>query len=211
MRIPSLLCAALLAGANAQAQAQEKNPWYIQFGLGAVVTTDAEDVTGGSVGFDPGFATSIAVGRSYELDQRLTLDADAELLYQYFTVDEQDLGNIPSAVNDDAKTFGLMLNGTLDWAFTPQYSVYGGLGLGYAKEIEYSAWDSGNLNVKDSDGLAVQARLGMAYNLGGTYDVRFGYRFFKTETIDIENTTTGEVDELDVSQHALEAGFRWSL
>ena len=209
MRIPSLLCAALLVGANAQAQ--DQSPWYIQFGLGGVFTTEAEDVVGGSVGFDPGFALGIAVGRSYELDERLTLDAEAELLYQYFTVDEDDLGNIPSAVDDDAKTFGLMLNGTLDWAFTQQYSAYGGLGFGYAKEIEYSAWDSGNLSVQDDDGLAVQARVGLAYNLGGTYDVRFGYRFFKTETVDIENTTTGEVDELDVSQHALEIGFRWSL
>jgi opacity protein-like surface antigen len=209
MRIPSLLCAAFLVGANAQAQ--DKNPWYIQYGLGIVGTTDAEDVVGGSVSFDPGFTTGLAIGRSYAIDQRLTLDAEAELYYQYFTVDEEDLGNIPSAVDNDAKTFGLMLNGTLDWAFTQQYSLYGGLGLGYMKEIEYSAWDSGNLQVQDDDGVAFQARLGMAYNLGGTYDVRFGYRFFKTQPIDIENTTTGEVDELDVSQHAVELGFRWGL
>ena len=84
-------------------------------------------------------------------------------------------------------------------------------GLGYAKEIEYAAWDSGNLSIDDNDGLAFQARLGLAYNMGGTYDVRCGYRFFKTETVDIENTTTGDVDELDVSQHSLELGFRWSL
>jgi opacity protein-like surface antigen len=209
MRIPSFLCAALLVGANAQAQ--DSNPWYIQFGLGGVFTTEAEDVVGGTVGFDPGFSTGVAIGRTHALDERLELDLEGELFYQYWTVDEDDLLNIPSAVDDDAKTFALMLNGTLDWAFTPQYSVYGGLGVGYAKEIEYAAWDSGNLTVNDDDGLAFQARLGMNFNFGGTYDVRFGYRFFKTETIDIENTTTGDVDELDVSQHSLELGFRWGL
>jgi len=211
MRIPSLLCAALVLGANAQAQAKDQSPWYLQFGLGGVFTTEAEDVVGGSVGFDPGFTTGVAIGRTFELDERLDFDAEAELFYQYWTVDEGDLLNIPSAVDDDAKTFALMLNGTLDWAFTPQYSVYGGLGLGYAKEIEYAAWDSGNLSIDDNEGVAFQARLGMGYNLGGTYDFRFGYRFFKTETLDIENTTTGQVDELDVSQHSLECGFRWGL
>jgi opacity protein-like surface antigen len=210
MRIPFLLFATAFLGTRAAAH-DEESPYYLQFGIGGVFTSDAEDVPGGTIGFDPGFSTGVAVGRSYEISERLTFDADIEAFYQAFKVDEDDINAIASAVDDDAKTFAFMLNGTLDWHFTEQYSVYGGLGVGWAKEIDYSAWDSGNLSISDDDGVAFQARFGFGYNLGGTYDVRLGYRYFQTETLDIDDVVAGTSDELDVAQHSIEAVFRWAL
>ena len=210
MRIPSLLFAIALLGTSAWAN-DEESRYYIQFGLGGVFTSTAEGVPGGSIDFDPGFSTGLAFGRNWALSERLGFDVEAEAFYQYFTVDEEDILAIPSAVDDDAKVFALMLNGIVDWRFTPQYSIYGGVGVGYAKEIQYSAWDSGNLSISDSSAVAFQGRFGFGYNLGGNYDVRLGYRFFKTETLDIEDLITGQVDELDVEQHSVEATFRWGL
>lgn len=211
MRIPSFLIAAALLGTSASAQ-DEGSPYYLQFGLGAVFTEEAEDVPGGDIAFDPGFSTSLAIGRRFGMSERLSLDAELEAFYQAFTVDEDDIGNIPSAVDDDAKTFALLVNGLLDWKFTPQFSAYGGLGIGWAKEIDYSAWDSANLVIDQDDGVCFQGRLGLAYNLGGSYDFRFGYRYFKTETLDIEDTAPPfATSELDVAQHSLECGFRWGL
>lgn len=211
MRIPSLLIATALLGSSAWAQ-DEGSPYYLQFGLGAVSSEDATGVPGGTVSFDPGFNTGLAIGRHFGLSERMVLDAELEAYYQYFTVDQGDFQNIPSAVNDDARTFALMLNGILEWKFTQQFSAYGGIGFGWAKEISYSAWDSGSLSIADTDAPAFQGKLGLGYNLGGTYDMRIGYRFFKTDTLDIENLAPPfDTSELDVAQHSLEIAFRWGL
>jgi opacity protein-like surface antigen len=215
MRILPLLIASALLGPRAWAHGEEDDngswPDYFQLGLGAVFTSEAEDVPGGDISFDPGFSTGAALGWSKMIGERTGLDLEGELFYQYFAVDEGDIEGIPSATDENSKIFALMLNGGLDYHFTERYAVYGMLGVGWAKEIDYQPWDSGSLSIDDDDGLAFQARLGMAYGFGGSYDFRFGYRFFKTETIDIEDEVTGETDELDVSQHSLELGFRWGL
>jgi len=209
MRIPSLLIAIPVLGASAWAQ--EDSDFYLQFGLGFVGSEDAEGVPGGTVGFDPGYGVSLAVG--YELidDETFTFAPEFELYYQAFRVDEEDLPAIPSAVEDDAKTFAFMVNGMLDWHITPQFSWYGGAGVGWANVIDYSAWDSGNLLLRDDSGVAAQVRLGLGYNLGGTYDFRIGLRYFKTEPIEVEDQITGDVDEIDVGQGAIEASVRWGF
>jgi len=210
MRIPSLLIATALLAPSTSAQ-DDSSPWYFQIGFGGVFSETADGVPGGSIGFDPGFSTSIAVGREFGWSEKIGLEAQVELYYQYFTVDEKDLPAIVSAVEDDAKAFAIMFNGLIDWRFTQQYSIYGGLGVGFAKEIDYSAWDSGSLSTSDTDGAAFQGLLGFAYNLGGTYDVRLGYRYFKAEPIDIRDAISGDTTELDIAQHSLEAVFRWGL
>jgi opacity protein-like surface antigen len=210
MRMSSLLIATALLGSSAWAQ-DEGSPYYLQLGLGAVFSEEADEVPGGTIGFDPGFSTGIAFGRTFGISERLDLEAEVETFYQYFTVDEDDIGAIASAVDDDAKTLAFMLNGGFDYRFTTQYSVYGSVGLGWAKEIDYAAWDSGNLTTTDDDGAAFQARLGFGYNFGGSYDMRLGYHYFKTDTIDVEDEITGSVDEIDVAQHSVEATFRWGL
>jgi len=210
MRMSSLLIATALLGSSAWAQ-DEGSPYYLQLGLGAVFSEEADEVPGGTIGFDPGFSTGIAIGRTFGISERLDFEAEVETFYQSFTVDEEDIGAIASAVDDDAKTLAFMLNGGLDYRFTSQYSIYGALGVGWAKEIDYSSWDSGNLSTTDDDGVAFQARLGFGYNFGGSYDMRLGYRYFKTDTIDVEDEITGSVDEIDVAQHSVEATFRWGL
>ncbi len=210
MRIPFLLFATAVLGSSAWAQ-DDESPYYFQFGLGGVFSADAEDVPGGTIAFDPGFSTSLAVGRTFGLSERFDCDLELEAFYQAFQVDEDDLPAIASAVDDDAKTLAFMINGMLDWKFTSQYSLYGGLGVGWAKEIDYSAWDSGSLSIDDDDGVAFQGRFGFAYNLGGTYDVRLGYRYFQTESVEIVDTTANTTDDLEVGQHSIEALFRWAL
>jgi opacity protein-like surface antigen len=211
MRIPSLLTASLLLGSSAWAQHDESH-FYLQLGLGSVLSEDAEGVPGGTVSFDPGFSASGTFGYDFWLSERLSFDAGLEAYYQYFKVDEEDLAAIPSAEEDDAKAFALLLNGGLEWRFTPQFSMFAGAGVGWAKEIEYEAWDSGNLNVVDDDGVAFQGRLGCDWNLGGSYDVRLGYRYFRTTPVDIEDALApGQTEEIDVAQHSFEIALRWGV
>jgi opacity protein-like surface antigen len=209
MRIPSLLIAIPVLGASAWAQ--ESSDFYVQLGLGLVGSEDADGVPGGTVEFDPGYGVSLAVGYDMPLGDNFSFAPELELYYQNFRVDEEDLDAIPSAVEDDAKTFAFMVNGTLDWHITKQFSWYAGAGVGYASVIEYSAWDSGNLVVTDDSGVAGQFRLGLAYNLGGSYDVRLGFRYFRAEAVEIEDQITGATDEIDVGQAAIEASLRWGF
>jgi len=210
MRIPSLLIAIPFLGASAWAQ-DDSSDIYLQFGLGFVGSEDAEDVPGGTVGFDPGYGVSLAVGYEMFKSESLTFSPEFELYYQAWRVDEEDLPKIPSAVEDDAKTFAFMVNGNLDWYITKQFSWYGSVGVGWAATIDYSSWDSGNLVQRDNSGVAGQVKVGLGYNLGGSYDLRLGLRYFHTEPIDVEDTITGDVSEIDVGQLAVEASLRWGI
>jgi opacity protein-like surface antigen len=212
MRIPLIPIALTLLGSAAFAHEEDDRPWFIQFGLGAVFSGDAEDVPGGTVEFDPGYSVSGGVGYHVCQDERFGFDLLGELFITDFKVDEGDLTSIPSAVDDDAGVTAWMLNGIAEWHFTDQFAAYGGLGVGWASKIEYDAWDSGNLQIEDDSGLAFQGLLGFLYNLGGTYDVLLGYRYFRTETVEIENQVPPfGSDDLDVAQHVVEVGFRWAL
>jgi opacity protein-like surface antigen len=214
MRIPTLLSVCALLGSSLWAQ--DESPYYFQLGFGSVFSESADQPAnfGGSVGFDPGFLTSAALGRTFDFGERWTGSAEFEALYQYFTTDEDDMAGLPLNAPDDAKSFALMINGGLDWNLTEQFALYGLLGVGWAPVIEYTSWDSANLNTLDDNGPAFQARFGCAYTFGGSYSFRVGYRFFKTEPIDIEDTdvlSTDPSSEIDVAQHSIEIGFRWGL
>ncbi len=223
MRIPFLPLAFVLLGAPSFAHGESDNdrpffiPDYVQISVGGVFSDDAEDVPGGTISFDPGYEVSAALGWHVPFSQRFGLDLEFESYYQNFTVDEEDLLKIPtavsSAIDDDAVALAWMLNGMLEWHFTPQFAVYGGGGIGYATTLDYDSWDSGNLDLVDQDGAAFQGRFGFLYNLGGNYDVLLGYRYFRAESLEIDDTSTSGDDgfDLDVGQHVIEAAFRWSL
>jgi opacity protein-like surface antigen len=210
MRIPFLPFALVLLGSSLFAH-DEDGRWYVQFGLGGVFSDKAEDVPGGTVDFDPGYDVSAALGRHLPLSERFGLDLEIEGYYQNFTVDEDDILQIPSAVEDDAVTLAWMANAILEWHFTPQFALYAGGGLGYATTADYDAWDSGNLEQVDDDGAAFQGKVGFLYELGGSYDFLLGYRYFRTEELEIENLVTGQTSDIDVGQHVVEATFRWGL
>ena len=219
MRIPSLLFACALAGSSPWAQ-DETNPYYLQFGLGTVFSEDADVGSGfgGTVGFDPGYAASFVLGRTFELSERWSWDAQFETLYQRFTVDEDDIDAVPGidpqSVGDldVAKSLTFFLNGILDWHLTRQFRIFGGAGVGWAETLDYNTWDQGSFSIADDDGLAFQGRFGFAYDLGGSYDVLIGYRYYRSEALDIDDLQPPtSSSEIDIGQHSLEVAFRWGL
>ena len=211
MRLPLFPIVLTLIGSGAFAH-DEDEPWYIQFSTGAVFSEDADDVPGGTIEFDPGFSLGGLVGYHLCQGDKFGFDLQGELFYMDFKVDEGDLTAIPSAIDDNSGAMAWMLNGVAEWHFTEQFAIYGGIGGGFASKIEYDAWDSGNLDIPDDSGLAFQGMLGFLYNLGGSYDVLLGYRYFRTEPVDIENLIPPfDTSEIDIAQHIVEIAFRWGL
>ena len=224
MRIASLLSVFALLASSAWAQHKDSHN-YFQLGMGGVFSdaatgAPANNVQGSSdFGFDRGFSLSAAFGRSFRMSNRLSVDAELEAFRQYFRTDNGDLREgemvdpgTNQVVEDNAKTLAFMLNGLVEWHFTPQFSFYGGGGFGWAKEIEYTSWDVGGFkNVKEDFPYAYQGRVGFAYNLGGTSDLLLGYRYFKTEPVAITDQAGNSLGEIDVAQHSIEAVFRWGL
>lgn len=211
MRLPLFPIVLTLLGTSASAH-DEDDPWYIQFSAGAVFSEDAEDVPGGTIEFDPGFSLGGVLGYRLIQGEQFGFDLQGEAFYTDFKVDESDLTQIASAIDDDSGAFAWMLNGIAEWHFTEQFAIYGGVGGGFATKIEYDAWDSGNLDISDDNGLAFQGLLGFLYNLGGSYDVLLGYRYFRTEPVDIDNLIPPfDSSEIDIAQHIVEVAFRWGL
>jgi opacity protein-like surface antigen len=212
MRTPYSLIALLLTATSAWAH-DEDGRWYVQLGVGAVFSDEVDNVPdgAGTIEFDPGFAAALALGRHFPISERFGLNVEGEAYYQYFTVDEEDLLAIPSAVEDDATALTFFLNGILEWHFTPQFSIYGGGGVGWVNGIDYDAWDSGSLQQVDEDAVAFQGKFGFDYALGDDYDVLLGYRYFRADAIEIEDQISSDVSEIDIGQHVLELGFRWGL
>src|SRR5262249_44742833 len=95
MRIASLLIASVVAGSSVWAHDEKDTngnwPDYFRLGFGGVFTPDADGVPGGTIGFDPGYNISMALGWETALSQRVGFDIEAEVLYQYWTVDEDDM------------------------------------------------------------------------------------------------------------------------
>lgn len=217
MRIPSLLFVCALLGSSAWAQ-DDESPFYFRLGFGGVFSEDA-DVLGITTEFDPGFSLAAAVGYTFELNERWDLDADVEAFRQSFKIEEGDIGGpdelLPGLENvgsaDNADTFAFMLNGTFVRRMSQNIGLYGGLGLGWSKN-DYNGWDSGDLRTDDEDGVAFQGRLGVEYGLGGSYDFRLGYRYFRASPVDVLDVNDPAVsDELDIGQHSFEITFLWAL
>jgi len=206
MRIPSFLIALCLLAANARAH--DESPYYVQLGVGAVMSDDT-DIFGPDTDFDTGVATSLAFGRHCSFSERFGVNIEVEGYYQYFTVDETDLLVIDQDAQNDAGALAVLLNGLLEWRFTDRFSVYGGVGAGWANSIQYDTWDSGNFKQVDNDGFCSQGRFGFDYNLGGNYDVLFGYRYFVTDSIEIKRVSPAATEDLEIGQHVLEIAFRW--
>ena len=208
---PAALALPLLASPLFAHDPGSDDDWYLQLGIGFVNTTDVDDSPGGTVSFDTGYDFSLALGKHLRDSGSTGMAVELEGILVNFKTDEQDLLSVPSAVSDDGQNMAWLGNLVFDFHASEQFSFYLGGGIGYATDIEYDTFDSGNLRTNDEDGLAYQAKLGFMYHLGGNYDFLFGYRFFATETVEVEDTTTGATFDIDNMQHIIEFGFRWGV
>lgn len=184
------------------------DPWYLQFSVGAVSAAETDIPGGGSVDFDTGFSTSLAVGRHVGELWGMSLGLEFEGIHTSFNIDE---GELPQFTTNEKGASGTALLGNivLDCDLSDAVSAYVGGGFGYATKIEFETLDSGGLTQNDDSGTAGQIKAGFRYHLGGLTDVALGYRFLFTE--DVEVSGGGQTEDASFENHIIELAFRWGL
>jgi len=193
---------------------KEEDPWYFQFGVGAVFyMPSVDDNPGGSVDWDLGWQTNWAIG--YDLGafsgDKWGWSVEFEGYFSQVEIDDSDILNVPGANDRKSKNLAWLGNVVFDYHFTEQYAWYFGGGIGWASRIKFETWDQGAFNNVDTDGIAYTFKTGLKYNLGGRYDVLIGYRFFGTEDVEIENVNNNTSFDIENYQHSLEIDVRFGL
>jgi opacity protein-like surface antigen len=214
MRILSLASLVLVTSlaSSVSAQDRDENPWYLTFNIGAAFPAEVDENPTGTVGYDTGIATALAVGRRLSDSDSLDVAAELEGLYAFSQIDEGDLDALPATNSPrDAGNLAWFLNGVLEWNFSKTFAWYGGAGIGYATGIELEAFDFGDLDQADKDALAFQFKLGAVYRLGGNVDFLLGYRYYQTEDIQVDNIVSQSSFDITNQINVVELGMRWGL
>jgi len=218
MRTPLLAASTALVLFAPTAFAHDKNkeedPWYFQFGGGAVFyMPSVDDNPGGTVDWDLGWQTNWAIG--YDLGalsgDKWGWSIEGEMYFSQVEIDDGDILNVAGANQRKAKNLAWFGNLIFDYHFTEQYAWYFGGGIGFASDIEYETWDQGLYTNEDNDGVAYQFKTGLKWNLGGRYDFLLGYRFYATDDFEIRNTANNSTFDIENYQHSIEVDVRFGL
>jgi len=204
-------CLAVLSLLGTSLTAQEqKNPWYATFGAGFHGASDSDGPSGSTLSYDPGYSLNFGVGRDLIAWKGGRFGIHGEVLFNSFEIDDQGVSanNLSSS---HAQNLSLMVSGVADLYLSPQFGVYGGVGVGYAAQIQFDGLDQpGPFTQEEDSAFAMQARAGFKYGLGGGYDVALGYRYFRMDSIEISSLSSQSFD-LELDQHIFEVVLHWGL
>ena len=103
----------------------------------------------------------------------------------------------------DLNIFTLQINNLYEMEFTPNFEIYGGLGLGLAmRSATDFSWNGRGYSDEHRTGFGWQLLSGMKYTIAGRHDLTGGYRY----------VSYGDIDDWeDLSSHNLEFGYRLNM
>ncbi len=220
---PSLLaCLALPCAVQAQG-ADEQSRYYLQLGPGFAEHVESEglfrDIT-----FENGYTLSAIVGRRTGLlrSERFDFSLEVEALYVDNEVKSDGLLAAGSSTLEDLTTLAFLVNGNLDWRWSPSIDLYLAGGVGYAPMVDLGTFEDGppgpsgnprTFELLDEDGFAWQGKVGLRYRLGAerNYSFSLGVRWFQTEELTAEDDELPGSFELENAVLGVEAGFRWGI
>lgn len=205
-----------LSGTATADETVDGRSWYASVS-GMWVKPKVSDVSGGRYLFsdlkmDAGFGLLAAVGYGADIGPR----GEIELGYRKVDFDELRGSSRPgvpdSPYEGNMKTWSLMANGIYVFE-AGKLRPYFGVGFGLAKhkasqEAQGTAREgSGSDNV-----FAYQGLLGVSYPMSESMELRGGYRYFATQTADLDGVYEGvdgvyEGAELSYGAHNFEAGI----
>ena len=195
---------------------REESPWWVGFstGITSPVDVDAPAAFGDAIEFKNGYLISGAVGyRLGRLSERVDWGIELEGLFTEADVDEDGLAAGGSASAENVSTAAGLLNGVLNWRWSENVSVTFAAGVGYGV-TDFNTFK--NLPNKftlgdNNDGVAAQGKIGLVYDLGGNFDWTLGYRYFRLESLELEDASLGQTFDLTNEIHSFEIGLRYGL
>lgn len=178
--------------------------WYARINAG-ITTTSNSDGPSEEIDFDEGYLLGVAIGHSFGRGSgAVDFGIEAEGLW---TDQEADTNGAAQPVRD-SNVGGLLLNGTVDWRFAEQFSLYGAAGVGGAWVDVGTESDSlSDFDEEDGPFLAWQAKAGVAWHFGSRTALQFGYRFLNVDDVELDDDANDASFDLQTEQHVLELGI----
>ncbi len=200
--------------ASAQELKTDVNPYYLQLGVGGVSTVDVDPTPSINADFETGLGFSLLAGRDMGHIGPFGVAIEGELYYSFMNLNKNDLGKFLGSMGPinsrGARQVSLMANLVADYPIYEDTSIYLAGGFGFAPSVDFDTFDTGNLNQDDDSGIAAQIKAGVRYDLGDRSDFLIGYRYFKTEALDITSTLEG-TNTVNFEQHAFEFSLSWGI
>lgn len=207
MRTSPILTVVLLTlvapTALAHDKSRENDPWYLQMGLGMNFANAT-----GAVDFDPGLFSALALGYDMGGGDRFGWSLEIEGIYNYWTVDENDL---PLGADDGVSELSWWGNAVGDYHFSDKLAFYLGGGVGWVSRIKYDTFDAGSFSQQDKDAVAWQIKTGFKYHMGGLTDFLIGYRYMVSDDLEVTDTLLSQTFDVENEKHIVELGFRWGI
>lgn len=195
------------------ASAIEQNRWPLWYvglngGLTYLDETDIKGTSTGNLDFDTGGRAAIALGYSPSGISNLRLEA--ELGYQYSSLDSSVLGGVPASAPGSTQALLYMGNIYFDFRNQSGWTPYVGAGAGGAR-VELSKNSGlGNVNDDVDQVLAYQFMAGLAYapETIPMTEWYVGYRYLTLHNPEF-TTATGKIELDDLVSHNAEVGARF--
>lgn len=182
--------------------------WYVFAGGGIAFTENANGAVG-DVPFRAGIDTGFIVhgGTGYQFGPyRL----EGEMVFAKNPLDSLSLGDARVTAGGNRSDLAGLANFYVDFDTHTRWTPYAGAGIGIANVSFNDAAATPLLMVNDDDTVFVfQVKAGVAYSLGTSTEVSFGYRFFSTDDIELNDTGGTALSVEGTQLHALEAGVRY--
>lgn len=195
---------------------------YVSGNVGAVMLSDSDtssdEIGSGDIGYDTGYAFTVAVGRKVEY-----IRVEGEFSYRDSDMEGASLSysdastTISATAGGDVKTFSFMLNTYFDidtgTSFTP--FIGGGIGVanvdvtirGTVTTDEGGVVTTESASVGDDDTkFAYQAIAGVAFAMSDNISLDLSYRYFATADLEFDGDVKSEY-----GGHNLMIGFRYSF
>jgi len=171
------------------------DPWYARVGVRAAWMT--QDVGGieDEWDTDAGFGGAVAFGREFG-------DFRTELELAYQGADLEDVNDGIDTYNGDVNVMTVMVNGYYELPVYDAFSVYGMVGLGYAKYDIDVDMNGANIYGESDNAFAYKAGAGVTYNFTEEMAADLGYEYLGIADAGVAESING---------HNVVASFRYKF
>ncbi len=210
---PAALAGGLLLAAVPPATQTVAEPYLAVHAGPNFLQAEDLDVDGGGR-IEPEYAVGYHLGGAAGYDFGM-LRIEGEVSFQHHEIDDGDADGLPVAVggfDGDAAVLSFLVNGYIDLDLEHPLTPFVGFGAGVAR-VGFDAENTAELIDGDDTVPAVQALVGVSFDVDETWTTAFAYRFFAAlgAELDGEGPLGGSSAETDLFSHALrfEARYRF--